>query len=360
MYSVDLENTNKGQRTGCSIGPIRAKPSYRLPRSPGTEVVKSRIGNTPLQPNKPLEHPSELNKVSNNTNRLIQNPITSETIIWDDKNRTESKTFATARKLMGKNDDFKTNDVFKGSEKDELDMVPEHKHWNEDDHTQYLTLVMPFGEPVDVVVTWILSPVKFYCQVNSSFTQTWKEKMEAAQVHYNSLLPEKGSSTFAKDQMVMALDTEGQWHRAKVLCVSGNNINVQFIDIGTIETANQMFPMKKEYAENIPAMAICIVIPDLKPRFGRVWPVEVNKSSKNFLRRVNQCVLERQCDRSLAYIASQVTADEENYEDYLINSGSAIKINNLLPVKGLTGKVNSSERNFSEFLSSVRSIDRKF
>nr|XP_053630451.1 uncharacterized protein LOC128687132 [Cherax quadricarinatus] len=71
-------------------------------------------------------------------------------------------------------------------------------------------------------------------------------------------------------------------------------------------------------------------------KFGRVWPVEVNKSSKNFLRRVNQCVLERQCDRSLAYIASQVTADEENYEDYLINSGSAIKINNLLPVKGLT------------------------
>ncbi|XP_069937501.1 uncharacterized protein, partial [Cherax quadricarinatus] len=265
VYSVDLENTNKGQRTGCSIGPIRAKPSYRLPRSPGTEVVKSRIGNTPLQPNKPLEHPSELNKVSNNTNRLIQNPITSETVIWDDKNRTESKTFATARKLMGKNDDFKTNDVFKGSEKDELDMVPEHKHWNEDDHTQYLTLVMPFGEPVDVVVTWILSPVKFYCQVNSSFTQTWKEKMEAAQVHYNSLLPEKGSSTFAKNQMVMALDTEGQWHRAKVLCVSGNNINVQFIDIGTIETANQMFPMKKEYVENIPAMAICIVIPDLKP-----------------------------------------------------------------------------------------------
>lgn len=53
------------------------------------------------------------------------------------------------------------------------------------EYSSFTKLVIPLGELVDVQVTWVLSPVKFYCRVTNSHTTSLQVKMEAAQDECN-------------------------------------------------------------------------------------------------------------------------------------------------------------------------------
>ncbi|XP_071513105.1 uncharacterized protein [Panulirus ornatus] len=189
-------------------------------------------------------------------------------------------------------------------------------------------LAVPFGMLVDVKVTWILSPVKFYCQLINSFTSVLHAKMKAVQDECNRLSSEEVRYSFTKNQVVMALHTDGMWHRAKIMAMPGRTHTVQFLDSGELRSnlkSSAILPMKKGFAENIPALAVRVVISDLWPRCGVGWSVEATGTAVQKLQRADQCVFEKQLHSSGTCFATEVMVNGESYVDHLLNSCFAVK-----------------------------------
>ncbi len=140
---------------------------------------------------------------------------------------------------------------------------------------RYNSLNFGSNEYHDVYVSYIENPRKFWCQLAKSENDL-AQLMDDLNTLYGAVGPREGvlRTTAVSQPCVAPFSEDGQWYRARIMHVKGNQVTVQFVDHGNEETMDiSMLKEPRETSSQLPVQAFPCALSEVGP-MGDDWTEE--------------------------------------------------------------------------------------
>lgn len=191
----------------------------------------------------------------------------------------------------------------------------------------YLQQNIELYKVIQVVVTWVESPIRYFCRVKDTNTEIFDERMKEAQLEYDKLkLLEntkiKSASKYPLNSPVMAYKAKKcTWYRGILLeYTSSSEVKIKFVDYGNKELIPicDILPMNEKFIAGIPQQAIPFVVDDVYQAF--LIQLDLQKLRLQLENATIECIFDKKLCSS-EYQANSIKITGKDLKVYLSNAG---------------------------------------